>query len=172
MSQSSVTQCLAKLNDLETDLLTALLLHSFTRQPFLNYSCEVHQTNNANTLILNHSMSVLTTQPDTLFIRVDWEHWGGGSVCHSWPWCYSQTHRQFGLMTHQRIWRLKCSQKSGTKDGVTSVWLFCSAGPWSVSGSGHPEPAGQPWQDWPSCSECPIPSRTRRPVTCWGNPHN
>lgn len=62
VSQYSVTQCLAKLSYLETDLLTGLLLHLFT-QPFLNYSCRAHKTNNVNRLIWNHSVSVLTSHP-------------------------------------------------------------------------------------------------------------
>lgn len=61
VSQYSVTQRLAKLSYLETDLLTGLLLFPFTQQPFLNYPCKTHKTNNANGLILNHSVSLLTT---------------------------------------------------------------------------------------------------------------
>lgn len=174
VSQYSVTQCLAKLSYLETDLLTGLLLYSFTQQPLLNYPCKTHKTNNAKkTDSKPLSVSINYTPRIRVWTRKYWTLLaqtllrGGVREASSGTVIFAihdlgagQPYRQFGLMTHQRI----ClGPRKSQRTRVTSRSAVCSAGRGSIRGAEDPKPAGEPWFDWPSCPECPIPRSKSRP---------
>lgn len=126
MSQHSVTQRLAKLSYLETDLLTGALLHSFTQQPLHNYCCKAHKANNvASTDSKPLSVSIYGTHRLTVLKQ------RATMTLSIHGLAPRQPHRQFGLMTHQRIClgpRVRGTQRH---PGGAAI---CSAGPGSIIG--------------------------------------
>lgn len=62
----------------------------------------------------------------------------------------------------ESVWVLARARGPGWGERVTSRSAVCSAGRGSITGPEDPEPAGEPWYDWPSCPECPIPSHKTR----------